>query len=64
MFVVVKRQWGFNKVRYKDLAKTATRAFVALGLANICVARSTWWDECVGWAPAWRLRPRKRARIA
>jgi IS5 family transposase len=39
MFAVVKRQWGFNKVRYKGLAKNATRAFVALGLANISLAR-------------------------
>ena len=39
MFAVVKRQWGFNKVRYKGLAKNATRAFVALGLANIYMAR-------------------------
>jgi IS5 family transposase len=40
VFAVVKRQWGFNKVRYKGLAKNATRAFVALGLANIYMARS------------------------
>lgn len=39
MFAVVKRQFGFNKVRYKGLAKNATRAFVALGLANIYMAR-------------------------
>jgi IS5 family transposase len=39
VFAVVKRQWGFNKVRYKGLAKNATRAFVALGLANIYMAR-------------------------
>jgi IS5 family transposase len=39
VFAVVKRQFGFNKVRYKGLAKNATRAFVALGLANIYLAR-------------------------
>jgi IS5 family transposase len=39
MFAVVKRQFGFSKVRYKGLAKNATRAFVALGLANIYMAR-------------------------
>ena len=39
MFAVVKRQFGFSKVRYKGLAKNATRAFVALGLANIYIAR-------------------------
>ena len=39
VFAVVKRQWGFNKVRYRGLAKNATRAFVALGLANLYMAR-------------------------
>lgn len=39
VFAVVKRQWGFDKVRYRGLAKNATRAFVALGLANIYLAR-------------------------
>ena len=39
VFAVVKRLWGFSKVRYKGLAKNATRAFVALGLANIYLAR-------------------------
>ncbi len=39
VFAVVKRQFGFAKVRYRGLAKNATRAFVALGLANICLAR-------------------------
>jgi IS5 family transposase len=39
VFAVFKRQWGFTKVRYRDLAKNATRSFVALGLANIYLAR-------------------------
>ena len=39
VFGVVKRLWGFSKVRYRGLAKNATRAFVALGLANIYLAR-------------------------
>ena len=39
VFAVVKRLWGFNKVRYRGLAKNATRAFVALGRANIFMAR-------------------------
>lgn len=39
VFAVTKRLWGFNKVRYRGLAKNATRAFVALGLANIYLAR-------------------------
>jgi IS5 family transposase len=39
VFAVVKRLWGFAKVRYRGLAKNATRSFVALGLANIYLAR-------------------------
>mgnify|MGYP000025760951 CR=1 FL=1 len=41
VFAVVKRLWGFSKVRYRGLAKNATRSFVALGLANIYLARKT-----------------------
>jgi IS5 family transposase len=37
--LTVKRLWGFNKVRYRGLAKNATRSFVALGLVNIYLAR-------------------------
>lgn len=39
VFGVVKRLWGFNKARYRGLAKNATRAFTALALANIYLAR-------------------------
>ena len=39
VFAVVKRLCGFNKVRYRGLAKNATRSFVALDLANIYQAR-------------------------
>ena len=39
VFAVVKRLWGFTKVRYRGLNKNATRSFVALGLANIYLAR-------------------------
>ena len=39
VFCVVKRLWGFNKVRYRGLAKNATRAFTALALANIYLGR-------------------------
>jgi IS5 family transposase len=39
VFAVVKRLWGFSKVRYRGLVKNATRAFVALGLANLYLAR-------------------------
>jgi transposase, IS5 family len=41
VFAVIKRLWGFSKVRYRGLAKNATRSFVALGLANIYLARKT-----------------------
>ena len=40
VFAVVKRRWGFTKVRYRGLAKNATRSFVALGLANLYLART------------------------
>lgn len=33
VFGVVKRLWGFAKVRYRGLAKNATRGFTALALA-------------------------------
>jgi IS5 family transposase len=39
VFCVVKRLWGFGKVRYRGLAKNATRAFTALALANIYLGR-------------------------
>ena len=39
VFAVLKRLWGFAKVRYRGLAKNATRSFVALGLANLYLAR-------------------------
>lgn len=39
VFAVVKKLWGFGMVRFRGLAKNATRAFVALGLANIYLVR-------------------------
>lgn len=39
VFAVIKKLWGFAKVRYRGLEKNANRAFVALGLANIYLAR-------------------------
>ena len=39
VFGVVKRLWGFGKVRYPGLQKNATRAFTALALANIYLGR-------------------------
>ena len=41
VFGVVKKLWGFDKVRYRGLAKNATRAFVTLALANVYMARKT-----------------------
>ena len=38
-FHVVKRLWGFAKVRYKGLAKNTARAFTAFSLANLYLAR-------------------------
>ena len=35
VFAVVKRLWGFTKVRYRGLAKNATRAVVTIALASI-----------------------------
>ena len=39
VFGVVKKLWGFTKVRYRGLEKNATRAFTALALANIYLGR-------------------------
>jgi len=39
VFGVIKRLWGFSKVRYRGLAKNATRAFTALALSNIFMCR-------------------------
>lgn len=39
VFAVVKRLWDFAKVRYRGLAKNACRAFTALALENIYLAR-------------------------
>jgi len=36
---VIKRLWGFNKVRYRGLDKNANRSFVLLGLANLYLTR-------------------------
>ncbi len=40
VFAVVKRLWGFGKVRYRGLEKNANRSFVALGLANLYLSRT------------------------
>jgi IS5 family transposase len=38
-FLVLKRIFGFSKVRYRGLDKNATRLFVACGLVNLYMAR-------------------------
>lgn len=38
-FLIIKRLFGFNKVRYRGLDKNANRLFVACGLANLFMAR-------------------------
>ncbi len=38
-FHVVKRLWGFSKVRYRGLAKNTARAYAAFALANLYMAR-------------------------
>jgi len=38
-FLVVKRLWGFAKVRYRGLAKNAARAFAVFALANLYMVR-------------------------
>lgn len=39
VFGVVKRLWGFGKVRYRGLQSSATRGFTALAPANIFLGR-------------------------
>jgi transposase, IS5 family len=38
-FHVVKRLWGFSKVRYRGLAKNTVRVYAAFALANLYMAR-------------------------
>lgn len=39
IFHVVKRLWGFSKVRYRGLAKNTARLFTAFALANLYLLR-------------------------
>jgi IS5 family transposase len=39
-FCVVKRLWGFTKVRYRGLAKNVNRLLVAFALSNLFVSRN------------------------
>jgi IS5 family transposase len=38
-FGIIKRQFGFNKVRYRGLEKNAQRLFVACALSNLVMAK-------------------------
>lgn len=40
-FLILKRIFGFDKVRYRGIDKNANRLFVACGLVNIFMARRT-----------------------
>jgi IS5 family transposase len=48
-FHVVKRLWGFAKVRYRGLAKNLARAFTMFGLANLYLVRRRLLPP--GWVP-------------
>jgi IS5 family transposase len=39
VFHVVKRLWGFSKVRYRGLAKNTARLYTAFALANLYLLR-------------------------
>lgn len=39
VFRVIKRQFGYTKVRYKGLAKNAAQVFTLIGLTNLYLAR-------------------------
>ncbi len=59
VFDVVKRLWGFGKMRYRGLAKNATRAFAALTLVNIYLARRRLMAQVRPWARKTGQRARK-----
>lgn len=48
-FHVVKRLWGFMKVRSRGLAKNTARAFTMFGLANLYLVRRRLMPP--GWVP-------------
>jgi IS5 family transposase len=64
VFGVVKRLWGFGKVRYRGLNKNATRAFTALALANIYLARQRLMAQYVPKGGIWAQRPEKQPKRA
>ena len=40
-FAIIKRQFGFTKVRYRGLEKNANRLFVACALSNLVMVKKT-----------------------
>lgn len=49
-FQVVKRLWGFRKVRYRGLAKNTARVFALFALANLYLVRRKLGAGRLGWA--------------
>jgi IS5 family transposase len=39
IFRVMKRQFGYTKVRYRGLVKNAAQVFTLIGLTNLYLAR-------------------------
>jgi len=39
LFRVIKRQFGYTKVRYRGLVKNAAQVFTLIGLTNLYLAR-------------------------
>lgn len=60
VFDVVKRLWGFTKVRYRGLDKSANGSFVALGLANLYLSRTRVSD---GWPVERQQRALRREGV-
>ena len=50
-FHVVKRLWGFTKVRYRGIYKNTVRAFVLFALANLYLVRRRLTPRGVSYAP-------------
>ena len=42
LFRIVKRQFGYTKVRYRGLAKNTAQVMVLIGLANLYALRAGW----------------------
>lgn len=45
-FGIIKRQFGFNKVRYRGLSKNAHRLFTVCALSNLVMAKETLLRRC------------------